>query len=233
MTNDLPSVCTEMHTSPMEASNADRTEDQILAEVYQVMKRQQRAPPPEGYMFSKNDHVTTKMGKLPPLPCKCCSSSNHWDKECPDWAIYMESTSKSGYINEQSIVMDDEPYQSEYGILLSQRLASMQVDESKIRQDFEVATHCDQTNVTVSGCKSEERAVAAYTTTIEEVEDECWEEERKLPKANVHVLYSEADKESLDSDRLKEKPAPRKHPTKRTTISVRRSSSLDWKKDRN
>lgn len=83
-----------MCASPMEAFNADRTEDQILAEVYQVMKRQQRAPPLGGYMFSKNDHVMTKMGRLPPLPCKCCGSGNHWDKECSDWAIFMEKTSK-------------------------------------------------------------------------------------------------------------------------------------------
>ena len=60
----------------------------MLREVYQVMQRRQRAPPPGGYMFSCNDHVTTKMGRLPPSPCQACGSDNHWDKECPDWEVY-------------------------------------------------------------------------------------------------------------------------------------------------
>ena len=67
--------------------------DDILREVYQVMQKRQRAPPPGGYMFSRNDHVTTKMGKLPPSPCQACGSSNHWDKECPDWEVYRVQSS--------------------------------------------------------------------------------------------------------------------------------------------
>ena len=54
--------------------------DDMLREVYQVMQKRQQAPPPGGYMFSQNDHVTTKMGKLPPSPCQACGSKNHWDK---------------------------------------------------------------------------------------------------------------------------------------------------------
>ena len=41
--------------------------DQVLVEVYQVLKRRQCTLPPGGYMFSKNNHVTTKMGRLPHL----------------------------------------------------------------------------------------------------------------------------------------------------------------------
>ena len=52
----------ESYISAAKTPSSERTEDHILAEVYQVMKRRQRAPPPGGYMFSKNDHVTTKMG---------------------------------------------------------------------------------------------------------------------------------------------------------------------------
>lgn len=132
----------ESYISATETPDLDRPKDQILAEVYQVMKRRQRAPPPGGYMFSKNDHVTTKMGRLPPSPCKCCGSSSHWDKECPDHAVFLERTLKSGYSNEQVMNKDDKPYQSAYGILLSQRLASLQVDESKLhQQDFDEAAH--------------------------------------------------------------------------------------------
>ena len=130
-------------------------------------------------MFSKNDHVTTKMGRLPPSPCKCCGSSNHWDKECPDYTIFMERTTKSGYINEQSSVMDDEPYQSAYRILLSQCLASMQVDEPKLQQGFEEAVHFDRLNIVSGGCKSEDEAKFAYKATVDEIEDEFWEEERR------------------------------------------------------
>ena len=63
----------ELYVTTAEAPSSEGAEDQILRDVYQVMKRRQRAPPPGGYMFSKNDHVTTKMGHLPPSPCKCCS----------------------------------------------------------------------------------------------------------------------------------------------------------------
>ena len=73
---------------PQEDQRIEETHDDILREVYQVMQRRQREPPPGGYMFSRNDHVTTKMGKLPPSPCQACGSANHWDKECPDWEVY-------------------------------------------------------------------------------------------------------------------------------------------------
>ena len=58
-------------------TDQEGTHDDMLREVYQVMQRRQRAPPPGGYMFSRKDHVTTKMGKLPPSPCHACGSDNH------------------------------------------------------------------------------------------------------------------------------------------------------------
>jgi hypothetical protein len=69
---------------------AAEEEDPTIKNVYQVLARRQRPPPKGGYPFKKNDHVTTKMGKEPPSPCKVCGSSRHWDKECPDWNIYLE-----------------------------------------------------------------------------------------------------------------------------------------------
>lgn len=119
------------------SDNDQSTEGQVLAEVFQVLKKRQCAPPPGGYMFLKNDHVTMKMGRLPPSPCKCCGSSNHWDKECPDSAVYLEKTLKSSYSTETETV--DEYYQSTYSILLSQRVASMPVDPTKLNQDFDAA----------------------------------------------------------------------------------------------
>jgi len=62
------------------------------------------------------------------------------------------------------------------------------------------------------------KARIACKTTVEEIEDEFWAEERKRPKSNLHVLYQEGDKESLDSDIANERPAPSKHPTRQTII---------------
>ena len=212
----------------------DRTEDQILAEVYQVMKRRQRAPPPGGYMFGKNDHVTTKMGRLPPSPCKCCGSANHWDKECPDWAVYQERTAKSSYSNELGSDEVNEPYQSAYGILLSQRVAAMQVDESKITQGFETAVQEDRLTMIATECKPEELVRGSFKATlerkeeevitgtevekpsrtkhptrsvlVEEVEDEEWEIYRKKPKSSKHILTSMDDMEDSFEDQASTSP---------------------------
>jgi len=49
---------------------------EIMKEAFQVLKKRQCPPPKGGYPYSKNDHVTTKMGQLPPSPCKVCGSDN-------------------------------------------------------------------------------------------------------------------------------------------------------------
>ena len=107
----------ESFTARISTQEASSNEDEILAEVFQVLKKRQCPPPAGGYMFPKNDHVTTKMGQLPPSPCKCCGSSNHWDKECPDYAVCQERSAKSSYNNEVEHKPEDEYYQSAYGIL--------------------------------------------------------------------------------------------------------------------
>ena len=82
-----------------------------MKEAFQVLKKKQRPPPKGGYPYSKNDHVTTKMGQLPPSPCKVCGSVNHWDKECPDWAVYEAKQLKSAYRIE---VEEDEELEGYY-----------------------------------------------------------------------------------------------------------------------
>ena len=207
----------------------NKAEDQILSEAYQVMKRRQRLPPPGGYMFGKNDHVTTKMGRLPPSPCKCCGSANHWDKECPDWAVYQERTAKSGYRNEFGMDKDDEPYQSAYGILLSQRVASMQVDESKISQGFETAIQQDRLTPISAECKSVEPAKSAANVAVEEIEDEFWEEERQKPKATSHILFHVDEEVELEGEA--KTPPQTKHPTKPVTIEE--VEDEEWEAHRN
>ena len=208
----------ESYVSTTEASSSDQTEDQILAEVYQVVKKRQRAPPPGGYMFSRNDQVTTKMGRLPPSPCKCCGSSNHWDKECPDWQVYMERTTKAGFVNEQGEDKSDKAYQSAYGILLTQRLASMQVDDSKLHQGFEGAIRSDPTTVIAGGCKTESKARGVSRVVMEEIEDEHWQEERDRPKAESLLLHHVDDMVTQALTVESERPPLRKHPTPTSTL---------------
>ena len=202
------------------ASTQD-TENQILAEVFQVLKRRQHVPPPGGYMFSKNNHITTKMGRLPPSPCKCCGSSNHWNKECPDWAVYLEKTAKSGYSAESE--KEDEYYHSAYSILLSQRVASMQVDQSKLSQDFDSAILNSSTTQTTVGCKSNGIPSENRRPALVEVEDEFWSEERLHPKSANFLMYHIDDLEAAELDAAKMRLPPGKHPTNKND-SVERNA---------
>jgi len=73
---------------------------------------------------------------------------------------------KAGFVNEQVNDKSEEAYQSTYGILLSQRLALMQVDNSKVHQGFEKATCSDLTTVIAGRCKSKSKVRAVDTVTI-------------------------------------------------------------------
>jgi hypothetical protein len=191
-------------------------EDEILAEVFQVLKKRQRPPPPGGYMFSRNDHVTTKMGRLPPSPCKCCGSPNHWDKECPDHAVYEERSAKSGYSNEVVHKPENEYYQSAYGILLSQRVASLQVDRAKLdnqEADFKSAVCSSMSN---QSCHR--RKTGVPPVSMVEVEDEAWEEHRNRPKSHTHVLQSVTDWDIPSENVPESRPTPSKHPTPQQTL---------------
>ena len=124
-----------------ECTHEISSDPSVMKEALQVLKKRQRPPPKGGYPYSKNDHVTTKMGRLPPSPCKVCGSANHWDKECPDWAIYEAKQEKSAY----RIKVDEEEdlenyYSSVYSVLVTERLKSenIQSDNSE-RSDFDEA----------------------------------------------------------------------------------------------
>lgn len=90
----------------------------------------------------------------------------------------------------------------------------MQVDESKLHQQvFDEAAHDSQLKIALSAHKSDEKARGAIKTTIEEIEDESLEEQRSRQKTNLHILFHIDDKESADSDIVKEKVPSTKHPT--------------------
>ena len=95
----------------------------VLKEVFQPLKVRQRPPLPRGYPYSKNNHVMTKMGRLPPSPCKCCGSSNHWDKECPDWTVYNTRKERGALSVEVDPDLETEVlYQSAFSVLISERI---------------------------------------------------------------------------------------------------------------
>jgi len=130
----------------------------------------------------------------------------------------MERTTKAGFVNEQVDDKSEEAYLSAYGILLSQRLALMQVDDSKLHQGFEKATCSDLTTVIAGGCKSESKARAVNTVAIEEIEDEHWQEERDRPKAESLTLHHIDDVVTQALAVESERPPLRKHPTRKTTV---------------
>ena len=113
----LPSTDDVVSASPTTLDDLSSGQH-VLREAYQVLRQRPRLPPKGGYPFSKNDHITTKMGKMPPSPCKCCGSANHWDKECPDWNTYLERAKRSA--NSVEIWSEDEAdkaYMSAYSVL--------------------------------------------------------------------------------------------------------------------
>ena len=125
--SDQPTEDATIHEAFLdELSREDCTREinsdlEVLRVAFQVLKKRQRPPPKGGYPYSKNDHVTTKMGHLPPSPCKVCGSNNHWDKECPDWSFYKAKQQKAAYCIETD---EDEElenyYSSVYSILVGQ-----------------------------------------------------------------------------------------------------------------
>ena len=112
----------------------------VIKEAFQVLQKRQCPPPKGGYPYSKNDHVTTKLGRLPPSPCKVCGSKNHWDKECPDHDVYQAKQQKSAYCVE---LIEDEDlenyYSSVYSVLITNRLAREYKSPEDAEKDFEEA----------------------------------------------------------------------------------------------
>jgi len=169
----------------------------ILHEAYQVLQKRQWLPPKGGYPFPKNDHVMTKMGKLPPSPCQTCGSANHWDKECPDRNVNYEKMKRTANSTELSTdSKSDKAYTTAYAILLNERLAGEVVDQSYLQeslhqQDFKVASllsHVMGEEGSKSGGEEPKSSKPFRHTTIEEVEDEFWETYKAKLKSDRHIL---------------------------------------------
>ncbi|KDR74171.1 hypothetical protein GALMADRAFT_141886 [Galerina marginata CBS 339.88] len=108
--------------------------DHALKFVFQASQKRQRPPPKNRYPYPKNDHVTTKMGRLPPSPCKSCGSDNHWDKECPDYDSNMQTlrrTANLSFSTSPEESDDKRLYSSAYSALLDHRISQ----ELKLRSE--------------------------------------------------------------------------------------------------
>ncbi|RDB25625.1 hypothetical protein Hypma_006952 [Hypsizygus marmoreus] len=95
------------------------------------------SPPPGGYPFPKNDHVTTKMGNYHHLRV----NNNHWDKECPDWAVYLEQRKRQAQVVESKDNDDTESvYKTAY--------------QSSWINDYRFISQDERTEPSTSGFKS-------------------------------------------------------------------------------
>ena len=194
-----------------ECTHEINSDPEIMKEAFQVLKKKQRPPPKGGYPYSKNDHVTTKMGRLPPSPCKVCGSANHWDKECPDWAVYEAKQLKSAYRIE---VEEDEElegyYSSVYSVLVTERLTLEDNQSKKIEgQGFDeaVLTSENEFHWRERKSNSPEDPWKRQSVFMEEVKDEFWEEFDSLKKSEKHLLYREGD----EDDEVQKKEALATH----------------------
>jgi hypothetical protein len=118
--DELGSELVEEVTMVEPGKESPSDEELTLRSVYQTLTRRQRPPPKGGYPYPKNDHVSTKMGKLPPSPCKVCRSDKHWDWECPNWAVYLEKARRGLLVAASGEVMDETEllYHSAYIVLM-------------------------------------------------------------------------------------------------------------------
>lgn len=106
-------------------NNEEGDGSEVIKQAFAALQKRQRPPPKGGYPFPKNDHVLTKMGREPPSPCKVCGSAKHWDRECPDWNVYIEKQKRgvllvSAEESDESNVL----YHSAYCVLLENRVNS-------------------------------------------------------------------------------------------------------------
>ena len=179
------------------------SDPEIMKEAFQVLKKRQRPPPKGGYPYSKNDHVTTKMGRLPPSPCKVCGSANHWDKECPDWSFYEAKQQKTAYrieINEEEEL--EGYYSSVYSILVTERLVSENKQPSESSDFHKAVLQEGISSLPTKRKPNDDIPWKRQMVFIEEEEDEFWLDYKLKEKSTSHLLYQlgDDDNESLQKE---------------------------------
>ncbi|KAJ7206984.1 hypothetical protein C8J57DRAFT_1258287 [Mycena rebaudengoi] len=183
------------------AGQEDLDENVTVKQVYQMFQKRPRPPPPGGYPYAKNDHVTTKMGKAPPSPCKVCGSKNHWDRECPNWGVYIEKQ-KRGVL----LIVSD-PSADELGMLYHnpeflgewEEYDPSAYEESKPDLGVNMANGLhEEDNRSNEKEEVNERRHMAYQVHMEEVEDEYWLNDVKMPKVSKRIIELEGSQDESD-----------------------------------
>ena len=161
----------------------------VMKEAFQVLKKRQRPPPKGGYPYAKNDHVTTKMGRLPPSPCKVCGSNNHWDKECPDWSFYEAKQLKAAYRIETNEDEDLEGYYSSvYSVLVTERM-TLENKQGSIPDFREAVLEGEDTSLSRERKSDESTLWRKQTVFMEEVEDQAWLDYKAKEKATTCLMH--------------------------------------------
>ncbi|KAJ7709431.1 hypothetical protein B0H17DRAFT_1124058 [Mycena rosella] len=212
-----------------ELSSSEDSDEPAIRSVHNTFKKRQRPPPKGGYKYPKNDHVVMKMGKKPPSPCKVCGSDNHWDKECPDYSVYMEKVSRGVFAVQVDPAVEELEmlYHSAFGFT---RAASSRESRENLREldgksktasggltidmgpetrelDKFVSDNLESAGTPLSE-KSTSSAHGPKKTSLkvhmEEIEDEYWANEARMPKAKKYTLESAED--WIDEDELEKEP---------------------------
>ncbi|KAJ7879881.1 hypothetical protein B0H13DRAFT_2345819 [Mycena leptocephala] len=131
-----PSESQKEEGSSQEAIEVDM-EDKVFRQVYATLKAKRRPDPPGGYPFPKNDHVVTKLGKMPPGPCRLCGSEKHWNRECSNYVVYSEGMKRSANFSSVTEPTEEETMcQSLFMVLLNQTLSKATVDFGTMNGSF-------------------------------------------------------------------------------------------------
>ncbi|KAJ7918195.1 hypothetical protein B0H13DRAFT_2321669 [Mycena leptocephala] len=177
-------------------------EDEVFRQVYATLKAKKWPPPPGGYPFPKNDHVVTKLGKMPPGPCRLCGSEKHWNRECPNYVVYSEGLKRSANLSSVMEPTEEETmYQSLFTVLLNQTLTKASIDFGAMGGSFfESAVLKSKISERKATEKAVEAGDAVLAANIERKQDSA-EIPRLDPNVEGEKVNSHTGKGSFDQDK--------------------------------
>jgi hypothetical protein len=185
----------------VETEFGNSNDEQVLRQAYATLKDRKRPPPAGGYPFPKDDSVVTKLGKLPPGPCRLCGSEKHWNRECSHYVVYSEGVKRNAKLVSLAEPSAEETmYQSAFSVLLNQTLSKTGPNLEKLGGTlfFEKA---------VSRVKTPERKTSTATDKetskrkssfagMEEIEDEDERKWKDKPKSEFSLLEEIEEEQS-------------------------------------
>ena len=168
----------------------------VIAEAFVTLKQNQPSVPKEGYPFPKQDQVVTVLDRKPRWPCRACGSANHWDRECPHYNLFAQlwnKSAKSVYRGTDRPPDIENVYRSAYSTLLMQMVSQLyscphpSENQTMIKESLLISSSIEgKRGPPCSGIGYESK-----TVSIEEVEDEYWQQHRETAKAPEGILLME------------------------------------------